>query len=53
MRADYEAGRFTAYRRYETSYGVVLASIEDAIRFGNVHEGLHLGYMMVQRRAVG
>ena len=34
---------FSDYQSYSTSYGVTLDSIDDAIRFNNVHEGVHLG----------
>lgn len=39
--ADYEAGRFTAFRSYPTSTGIVLDSINQAIAFNAYHEGLH------------
>ncbi len=41
---------FTNFKPYETSYGVILHSIEGAIVFNAQHEALHLGYMMAQRR---
>ncbi len=48
---DYYGKRFgKAFQPYETSYGIPLNSIEDAIRFNNIHEALHYGYMMSQRR---
>lgn len=37
---------------YPTSFGITLASFEDAIGFNNIHEGLHLGYMMALSRLV-
>ncbi len=49
---DYENGIFKEYQHYETSYGVLLSSIEDAIAFNNTHEALHLGYMMAQKRVL-
>lgn len=48
--AAYEAEKFTAYNTYTTSYNATLNSIENAINFNNVHEGLHLGYMMALKR---
>lgn len=51
--ADYEAGKFGDYQPYPTSYGYELTSIEDALRFNNVHEGLHFGYAQALRRALG
>ena len=50
--ADYEAGRFVNFQEYETSYGVMLNAIEDAIQFNNLHEGMHLGYILALRHAV-
>ena len=47
---DYEAGLFKNYKQYETSYGVTLNSIDDAILFNNSHEALHLGYMLAMSK---
>lgn len=52
LRDDYRAGRFTRFEPYTTSAGIELRSIEDAIQFNNVHEGIHLGYVMALRRAI-
>ena len=52
MKADYEQGLFGQYNAYETSYGVKLQSVEEAMSFNNTHESLHLGYIMSQRRAL-
>ncbi|MGC6284566.1 MAG: DinB family protein [Polaribacter sp.] len=41
--ADYEAGVFKEYKTYPTSTGYVLTSIENAIPFNNIHEGMHYG----------
>ena len=40
---DYEAGVFKEYKTYPTSTGYVLTSIENAISFNNIHEGMHYG----------
>lgn len=40
---DYEAGLFQDYKTYPTSTGYVLTSIENAIPFNNIHEGMHYG----------
>jgi hypothetical protein len=50
--ADYKQGLFREYTPYETSYGVALATVEDAITFVSVHDGLHLGYAMALKRLV-
>lgn len=52
LESDYNAGLFKKFDNYPTSYGYELNSIEDAITFNNVHEGLHLGYLMALKRAV-
>lgn len=46
MREDYRLGLFSDFKEYPTSYGIKLTSFDDAIRFNNIHESLHLGYMM-------
>lgn len=46
LRKDYFAENLSCFKPYETSFGIKLESIEDAIRFNNYHESLHLGYIM-------
>lgn len=50
LEGDYFAGKFVEFQRYPTSYGYELQNIEDAIFFNNIHEALHLGYMMSMRK---
>ncbi|CAM1351982.1 DinB family protein [Tenacibaculum crassostreae] len=52
MQEDFEAGIFTDYQTYETSTGFVLDSIESAIAFNNLHEGMHLGMIMTLTKLV-
>jgi DinB superfamily len=49
---DLEAGLFTDFKSYPTSYGVTLGSVEDAVRFDVAHEALHMGVMMALRHLV-
>jgi hypothetical protein len=49
---DYDALLFSDYTTYTTSFGVDLKSIQDAIIFNNMHECLHFGYIMAQKRAI-
>ncbi len=51
---DYKAGKLTEnpFNEYTTSYNITLKSVEDAIRFNNVHESLHLGYAMALRKLI-
>ncbi|MDG2226994.1 MAG: DinB family protein [Flavobacteriales bacterium] len=53
MQQDYDNGLFTEYSEYTTSYNITLSSAEDAIAFNNVHEGLHFGYIMGLKKAIG
>ena len=50
---DLEAGVFKTYKEYQTSYGFKLTSMADAVSFNNVHEGMHLGYMIALRKKLG
>lgn len=52
LEEDYSAGIFENFDEYRTSYNVTLNSIEDAILFNNVHEGLHLGYIMGLKKVI-
>lgn len=51
--ADLRAGRFETYREYTTTPGVTLRSVDDAIRFNQYHEGIHLGSVLALRKLVG
>jgi hypothetical protein len=52
LEVDYNNGLFKEYTSYPTSYGFELNSIEDAISFNNIHDALHQGYMLAQKRAL-
>lgn len=52
LQEDFEAGIFTEYQEYETSTGFVIDSIESAIAFNNLHEGMHLGIIMTLKKLV-
>ena len=49
---DYKNHLFKEYTTYQTSLGVVLANIDDAIEFSTFHDGLHLGYAMALKHLV-
>lgn len=49
---DYDEGLFDDYQSYTTSFGLDLKNIQEAIIFNNIHEGLHYGYVMAQKRAL-
>lgn len=52
LQEDFEAGIFKEYTAYETSTGFVLDSIETALAFNNLHEGMHLGTIMALTKLV-
>ena len=52
LKKDYANGVFKTYNTYETSFGFILKSIEDAIQMNAVHEGLHLGNIMALNKLV-
>lgn len=49
---DLDKNIFDNYNEYTTSYGVTLNSVSDAIAFNNIHEGLHLGYVMAMQKSL-
>lgn len=52
MEIDYNSGVFSdkPFKAYKTSYNVTLRSVEDAIAFNNVHEGMHYGIIKMMKR---
>lgn len=46
LEKDYKKGLFTSFKPYTTSTGIELLSIENAIKFNNYHEGIHLGIIL-------
>jgi len=50
LEMDYKNDLFKSFNEYPTSYNVTLNSVEDAIQFNNIHEGLHLGYIMAMKK---
>ena len=53
LEVDLEAGVFKTFKTYPTSYGYTLNSIEDAVIFINVHEGMQLGYSIAMKKHLG
>lgn len=43
---DYSKGIFKNYTEYTTSVNVTLTSIDDAVDFNLLHEGIHLGVIL-------
>lgn len=52
LEEDYKEGIFKEYTEYPTSTGFVLSSIDNAIAFNNLHEGIHLGTIMALTKLV-
>ena len=52
LELDLDKGLFKDYKEYQTSYGILLQRIEDAVGFLAVHEALHLGYAMALRKVI-
>lgn len=48
----HENNQLNNYKDYTTSFGVTLKTINEAIRFNNIHEGLHLGIIMSLKKLV-
>ncbi len=49
---DLSAAKFKEYKPYLTSFGAQLDSITDAAEFNNIHEGLHIGYILALKHLV-
>jgi len=49
---DIKSEIFKNYTPYSTSFGNTIHSFNEALSFVNVHEGLHIGYIMALRRIV-
>lgn len=52
LKKDYFNEDLAYFRPYETSFGIKLETVEDAIRFNNLHESLHLGYVMALSKSI-
>lgn len=52
LKVDMEKDIFRNYTAYTTSFGNTMHSFEEALAFVNVHEGMHIGYMMALKRVV-
>jgi hypothetical protein len=52
LNADYAAGKFTNYKEYATSTGIVLKTVDDALAYNQFHEGLHMGVVQAMKKLV-
>lgn len=44
--------QFADFKPYQTSAGLSLQNIDDALHFVHFHDGLHIGYILAQKRAL-
>ena len=49
---DIEKTPINQFNSYETSFGITLHSLADAISFNNIHEAMHLGIMMAIKKLI-
>ena len=52
LESDLKKNIFTQFASYQTSYGILLENMTDTLQFMKMHEALHLGYIMAQKRAL-
>ncbi len=52
LESDLKENKFTDFNSYQTSYGIRLENISETLQFMKMHEALHLGYIMAQKRAL-
>jgi len=50
LESDYENQTFGKYIERTTSYGVTLTTIEDAIAYNSLHEGIHIGQIRMLKK---
>jgi hypothetical protein len=49
---DYNAEKLSRYRKYHTTMNIDLNCIEDAIMYNNIHEAMHLGYILSLKKNI-
>lgn len=49
---DYKKGIFTSYKTATVSSKTTLTTVEEAMEYNNVHEGMHLGYVLALKRLI-
>ena len=52
LEADINSLDFSSFKPYQTSYGVALGNVEDALAFNNMHEAMHLGAVIALSKVV-
>ena len=49
---DHEKNIFQNYTSYTTSFGNTISIFREAVAFNNVHEGMHIGYILAMKHLV-
>ncbi len=52
LKADLAANKFDNYYPYTVGLGASISDIEEALTMNNVHEGLHLGCIMLLKKLI-
>ena len=52
VQSDVKDGQFSTFKPYQTSAGINLQNIDDALAFVHFHDGLHIGYILAQKRVL-
>jgi len=52
LHKDYRAEKLSRYRKLQTFLGIELTNIEDAIIYNNIHEAMHLGYILSLKKNI-
>ncbi len=53
LEEDLQQEKFKGYQEYETSYGLKLHNIQEAMEFNNIHEAMHLGNIKALGNTLG
>ena len=49
---DFEQNVFSNFNPYSTSFGIDLNTVEDALQFNCIHEGMHYGTMLALKKLI-
>ena len=52
LQVDYDRGVFSNFQSFSVPFGLEITSIDEAINFMLLHEGLHVGYIMAMKHAL-
>ena len=49
---DMDKNLFSNYKEYQTSFNVKLLTVQDAVKFLTMHEGMHYGYVLALKKLI-